>query len=247
MRRRLFGVRCLALISAISGANAALGVIQVYDSRPAFLGATGATSATGPLPDLGRVLTATPVGTVTFDIAVGGDTLAIGGAGVPGLPNGDWYEPTPGNDIALGFENLLVTPDAPVYALGFDIIEPDATMPSWGGSPQDSTFEVTLFSGGSQVAQFTINVDDDDLDGFVGVWSSDPFDSVTIIDVTPSAFVDDDEYFGEFYTGDTPRPATCAADLTTGAIPGQAGYGVPNGVVNNDDFFYYLTIFAAGC
>ncbi|MEZ6234876.1 MAG: GC-type dockerin domain-anchored protein [Phycisphaerales bacterium] len=25
------------------------------------------------------------------------------------------------------------------------------------------------------------------------------------------------------------------------------GYGVPNGILNNDDFFYYLTIFAAGC
>ena len=38
----------------------------------------------------------------------------------------------------------------------------------------------------------------------------------------------------------------CAPDLTTGAIPGQPGYGVPNGIVNNDDFFYYLSQFAAG-
>ncbi len=38
----------------------------------------------------------------------------------------------------------------------------------------------------------------------------------------------------------------CAPDLTTGAIPGQPGYGVPNGVLNNDDFFYYLAQFAAG-
>ena len=29
-------------------------------------------------------------------------------------------------------------------------------------------------------------------------------------------------------------------------MPGQAGYGVPNGVLNNDDFFYYLAQFAAG-
>jgi hypothetical protein len=39
---------------------------------------------------------------------------------------------------------------------------------------------------------------------------------------------------------------TCAPDLTTGAIAGQPGYGVPNGVLNNDDFFYYLAQFAAG-
>ncbi|MEZ6234504.1 MAG: GC-type dockerin domain-anchored protein [Phycisphaerales bacterium] len=38
----------------------------------------------------------------------------------------------------------------------------------------------------------------------------------------------------------------CRADLTAGAIAGQPGYGTPNGVVNNDDFFYYLAEFAAG-
>mgnify|MGYP000010224091 CR=1 FL=1 len=41
------------------------------------------------------------------------------------------------------------------------------------------------------------------------------------------------------------QPA-CRPDLTTGAVPGSVGYGVPNGVVNNDDFFYFLTQFAAG-
>lgn len=39
----------------------------------------------------------------------------------------------------------------------------------------------------------------------------------------------------------------CDPDLTTTAVPGTPGYGVPNGVLNNDDFFYYLAIFAAGC
>jgi len=43
----------------------------------------------------------------------------------------------------------------------------------------------------------------------------------------------------------TPTP-TCQPDLTTGAVAGQPGYGVPNGVLNNDDFFYYLAQFAAG-
>ncbi|MEZ6234530.1 MAG: GC-type dockerin domain-anchored protein [Phycisphaerales bacterium] len=38
----------------------------------------------------------------------------------------------------------------------------------------------------------------------------------------------------------------CPADLTTGAVVGQPGYGVPNGVVTNDDFFYFLAQFAAG-
>src|SRR5262249_34692173 len=30
----------------------------------------------------------------------------------------------------------------------------------------------------------------------------------------------------------------CQPDLTTTAIAGQPGYGTPNGIVNNDDFFY---------
>ena len=37
------------------------------------------------------------------------------------------------------------------------------------------------------------------------------------------------------------------ADLTTGAVPGQAGYGVPDGVLSGDDFFFYLDLYAAGC
>ena len=42
-----------------------------------------------------------------------------------------------------------------------------------------------------------------------------------------------------------PEPA-CDPDLTAGAVAGTPGYGAPNGVLNNDDFFYYLAQFAAG-
>ena len=41
-------------------------------------------------------------------------------------------------------------------------------------------------------------------------------------------------------------PHACPPDLTFGAIPGQPGYGLKNGIANNDDFFYYLAQFAAG-
>ena len=237
---------CVAIAVAGSACLPALGAVQVFTDRTTFLAATGATNATGPLPDLGMILAPTPVGTITFDLAPGGDNLAIGGAGISTVIGGDWYPPTPGNDIALGYENLLVTTAAPVYSLGWDMVEPDVTMPSWGGTPVDSNFLVTLLSAGVQVGQITVNVDDD-TPAFVGVWSSVPFDTVAIVDVTVTQFVDDDEYFQEFYTGQTPGPAACPADLTTGAIPGQPGYGVPDGIVNNDDFFYYLTLFAAGC
>jgi hypothetical protein len=36
----------------------------------------------------------------------------------------------------------------------------------------------------------------------------------------------------------------CDADFTTGAIGGTPGYGVPNGTLNNEDFFYFLSRFA---
>jgi hypothetical protein len=42
------------------------------------------------------------------------------------------------------------------------------------------------------------------------------------------------------------RLPLCGADLTAGAVAGQPGYGVSNGTLNNDDFFYYLSQFAAG-
>ena len=46
-------------------------------------------------------------------------------------------------------------------------------------------------------------------------------------------------------TANLPAPI-CEPDLTAGAVPGQPGYGLPNGVLNNDDFFYFLAQFAAG-
>jgi hypothetical protein len=42
------------------------------------------------------------------------------------------------------------------------------------------------------------------------------------------------------------RANPCPADLSTGATAGQPGYGSPNGVINSDDFFYFLAQYAAG-
>lgn len=38
----------------------------------------------------------------------------------------------------------------------------------------------------------------------------------------------------------------CAADMTHAAVAGRPGYGVPNAVLNNDDFFYFIAQFALG-
>ncbi|MEZ6234029.1 MAG: GC-type dockerin domain-anchored protein [Phycisphaerales bacterium] len=61
-------------------------------------------------------------------------------------------------------------------------------------------------------------------------------------------FESDDVWFIDNVSVDdeSMMPPSCPADLTTGAVAGQPGYGVPNGVLNNDDFFYYLGQFASG-
>lgn len=41
-------------------------------------------------------------------------------------------------------------------------------------------------------------------------------------------------------------PDPCVPDLTTTAIPTALGFGTPDGVLNNDDFFCYLLLFVAG-
>src|SRR5262249_33124524 len=71
----------------------------------------------------------------------------------------------------------------------------------------DSTFEVVLFAGTTEVDRFTFNAPDDDL-AFVGVWSDRAFDRVTIIDTTGDH---DDEFFGEFYSAATSPPCADAA------------------------------------
>ncbi len=42
------------------------------------------------------------------------------------------------------------------------------------------------------------------------------------------------------------KPPVCLGDVTHGALPGSIGYGNPNGILSNDDFFYFLSQFAAG-
>jgi hypothetical protein len=177
---------------------------QTFDNKAAFLAATHGESATGELPDLGFVGGTATVGSVKYDLAPGGNTLAIGAAGTPAAPS--WYPDIPGNWTALGYENLQVTLAEPVYSMGFDFVEPNATMPPFGGTPVDSTYQVKLFSGTILVGIFTFNATDDVL-AFVGVRSGIPFDRAWIIDVTkdaaghPSPFIGDDEFFGQFYTG----------------------------------------------
>jgi len=196
------GLATLALLGLAATAQAT--GLKTYTDEATFLAETGAASASGPLPDLGIVPVSATVGSLTFSVAPGGDNLSIGTVGTILEPD-EWCPMLPGNDIAQGFENLQVDSDTPVYSLGLQIVQPDATMPVWGGTPVDSTFEISLYDGATLVGQAQFSGIPVDVVTFLGVWSSAPFSTVTIIDVTDSPFVDDDEFYGEIYTAPGPH------------------------------------------
>jgi hypothetical protein len=211
----------LGALGVLPLGEAGAATLKTFEDKAAFLAATEATNATGPLPDLGAVPLGATVGSVTFSLAPGGGALYIGAAGTGGEP--DWYPPTPGNDLAMGIENLRVQTPLAVFSMGFEIVEPDTTMPPFGGTPVDSTYTVQLFSGSHldkppiPVGEFVFSNLPKDAVAFIGVQSDVAFDLAEIVDVTPSPFVNDDEYFGEFYTGRLP-----AASATVTAVADQA-------------------------
>ena len=181
--------------------------INIFQDKSAFLTATGAKAATGNLPNLGLIPPeGASVGTVTFTVAPGGNTLFTGVnrlfIGAKGLTGGikDWYKPMAGNDIALDYENIQVNFFRPVTAMGFLFSEPNITMPLWGGTPQDSTYTVTLYNGIIPIGSFDFNAPDDVV-SFIGVQTDEPFTSAQIIDTTGNK---DDEYFGSFFTVQIP-------------------------------------------
>ena len=201
MNTPLIGI-LFVLVLGLFGFEDASAAITVFNDKTTFLTTTGATSATGPLPNLGKIAgdaaASQTVGTVTFTITPPSSELFIGAAGVGGVPGSDWTLLNPGPDIAMSdIENLNVDLAAPVLALGFDIVEPSFGPSVIAGTGfVDSTFSVTLKNGGVFVDSFQFNVPDDVI-AFVGVSSDLPFDRVEIRDITAT---NDDEFWGEFYT-----------------------------------------------
>ena len=152
---------------------------KTYYNKAAFLADTAATSATGPLPDVGIILDADvdpPVSSYTLGLShlrpdPGQRQRVHGRGGNPRLP--DWYPQTPGHDMAFGWERFQVSTSGLVYSFGFDIVEPDATMPDFGGTPEESTYEFLLFNGTLHVGTvlFDGKTIPNDVETFIGVWS----------------------------------------------------------------------------
>jgi len=216
-----FVLIAVAIIPFIQQTDAST-IIQ-FNDQATFLAATGATCATCPMPNLGLVgLAGTPVvvNTVTITSVAPSIDLFIGASGT-GVPNGDWTSIIPGNDIAIsGTENLDIAFAAPVFSMGFQFYEPTCNNKNDGnncglgalgqveigtdvpnGAEIDSTFTVTLKNGVNTVASFQFNAPDD-VFAFVGVHSDMAFDKV---EIRETVGVNDDEHFGEFFTGTIPN------------------------------------------
>ena len=186
----------LTLLMILGLNMSAHAAIVTFDDKLVFLTATGATTATGALPDSGLIPggagASETVGDVTFSIAAPSSALYIGTAGQVGIVNNDWTTRLPGSDIAIsGVENLNADLAISVFSLGFDFVESEDD-PNVNAPFIDSIFGVSLFEGGSLVDSFTFNAPND-IAAFVGVWGDTPFNRVEIREIVGGI---DDEFFG---------------------------------------------------
>jgi hypothetical protein len=187
----------------------------VFQDHDAFITATGATSATGPLPNLGKVgNVGSPKtqGSVTFTAVAPSIDLWFGqGGGV------DWTPLIPGNEIAIGErENLDARFTAPVFAAGFDFAEPTCAS---GCAP--STFTITLRDSANAVVGAFSFAPKQDVEQFFGVWSNTAFSLMQIRETLPPD--SSNEYFGQFYSSNSPVPEPSVMAMICAAGLGIAG------------------------
>lgn len=205
----------------------------IFSDKATFLAATGATSATGPLPNIGLIAggagASQTVGNVTFTIAAPSTELHIGtanlGPGCGGVVNCDWTLRLAGADIAIsGVENLnaAVSLGGPVYSMGFDFVNP-VLDPNVGAPATDSIFTVTLKDGATLVTSFSFGTPSalwpGDAATFVGFWGGALFDRMEIRETVGTH---DNEFFGQFYTGTTPIPEPGTVLLLGSGLAGLA-------------------------
>lgn len=109
-----------------------------------------------------------------------------------------------------GVENFDFAPLTSTYAFGFSLYEPGSSTATLNGCNTtcvDSTFVASLYSGATSLGSWEIKPTDSTF-SFYGFWSSDPITSITIRETLGS---NDNEFFGEFYTGTTASPVPLPA------------------------------------
>jgi hypothetical protein len=199
----------LAILSyAVISPSVSFAAATVYTDKSAFLAATAATSATGSLPNLGLLnIDSITLGSVTATEIIPPNPI---GSSIGLL---DWSTRLPGNELVFSFESFDYTVVTPVFALGFDIVEPQFD-PNINAPFVDSTFTITLRLGATAVDGPFILTPPNDTVAFWGVASIAPFDRVEIRETVGT---DDNEFFGQVYTSNVPEPST-AGLLAIGAL-----------------------------
>lgn len=209
-----FRLVCCLAVGAFAAATPAHALsTQTFSNLAAFQAATGATSATGALPSQGAMgnysasMSSATVGSVSF--------------AAPSFVFTEWSTLLPGAELGVSNgagtvggsinDGLDATFNAPVFSAGFDFHQSSASTLIDGCNTTpcvDSQFEVTLKNGAATVATFAWTPLKDQRD-FFGVWSDTAFTKLEIRETVGS---DDNELYGQFYSGVTavPEPATAA-------------------------------------
>lgn len=216
------------------------GTITIFSDKATFLSATGAISATGPLPLLGNVSSA-KVGSVTISNVSGSSDPSVALAfGFIGRPDPDITPLLPGIDLAVGgFEDLNIILDNPTCSFGFDFAEHMTTLSEEGvlcggaAGCTDSIFTVSLFLDGTLVDSFLFNAPND-VASFVGVSSVTAFNRVEIRESRTQGAVEND-YYGQFYIGDRCMPEPECVSPPPGMISWWPGDGNANDIFGTND------------
>ena len=208
----------LLLIAGVAAPRTTFGAFVTFTNKAAFLAATSSTNLTGQYSNLGTLPNGVngsfAAGTVTFSVVSPSVNLVCGRGNSDGT-NFDWTPLLSGPDIAIGGpENLNAQLAFPTFSAGFDFVEPGSNGDPWSfGSScpmADSTFAVTLKSGGMALGSFMFNAPDD-VAAFIGVQSDVAFDRLEIRETVGGC---DNEYFGQFYGGGVALSSTNASGLS---------------------------------
>jgi len=163
----------IAIVLLIFGLfSLARGDMVVYDNKADFLSATGASEAAN-FDDAGTVGT----WNTTYSMWDMGTSFTLGNLTFSTITGwsmwvDDWTSRLAGNELAISdieHLNVDINLGGEVHSFGFEFVEPEFDQ-NVNAPFVDSTFTVSLLSGGTNVDSFTFNAPNDQA-AFFGVWS----------------------------------------------------------------------------